>query len=177
MRIFVAILLFCVLLASCNRRVRIKDIRHSHTESSDSTVEKISFQKVPISIPADSASLAFTVHTVKDELTGRTTIVPGSFSTQKGRAKGTTTIDELGNIFTKIHCEGLEEELQIAVKEKERYKRMYESQSSENNKEVTIIKYPWWLYPLIGISIILLAFIIYTKLFKPLIFRYNEIRN
>ncbi|MFN4124141.1 MAG: hypothetical protein ACK4GL_12655 [Flavobacteriales bacterium] len=165
---FITIILSLMLIATgCSRKLRVQERVQLNTAVSDCTIVNNRLVDVPVSIPADSAELAFTIATVIDEETGRVTIVPMQQRTQSGRAKATTTIDKYGNISTQVHCDGVEKQLQIAVKDKERYKRLYESAISSIETKVVITRNPWWIIPLIALCVITAGTIFIHKFIKP----------
>lgn len=167
MRITLYIAILFITLSACNRKLRTVERHTLHTAMSDCTVVNNRLVDVPVSIAPDSAELAFTIATVKDEETGRVTIVPMQQRTQSGRAKATTTIDQYGNVFTRVHCDGVEKQLQIAVQDKERYKLLYESAISSKDTKVVVTRNPWWIIPVVALCVITAATLFIHKFVKP----------
>jgi hypothetical protein len=166
-RAIIIISILALFTTGCARKIKQVERHKLHTAVSDCTVVKTKLIDVPVSIPADSVELGFTIVTVKDEQTGRITVVPMKQTSQSGRAKATTTIDAMGNIMTKANCDAVEKDLQVAITEKEHWRKLYESELSYTNHQKVIVRNPWWIIPLVALCMITTLTLLIHKFIKP----------
>jgi hypothetical protein len=153
--------MIAIVLGSCRaRKVHDKQSEFISTTSSDSTVETLRTEKIKLSEPADSAVLKFTLAPISD-----TPVVfqPQEFQSTSGRATATATVDKLGNIMLKANCAEIEKELEFQVKETQRFRKLYESKTTDNSKVIKIIQTHWWVYPtIIACVAITLTILVHT---------------
>lgn len=165
MKFAIVILSFLLIATGCNRKLRQVESKITHTAEKDSTVETVRMVPITIELPADSTQLEFTLIPVSES---PVTFKPQTFTSQNGRAKATTTVNEIGQIMTKANCDAYKKEVEVAVKDKERFRALYESEKNSKSRTVTIIKTPFWAYIAYLVCVALILLTAYSKFVKPL---------